>query len=369
MLDEQAVDVVDRRHGTHGRGRRAGKEHRDSSRDRHRGVAERRYRAVAGRQGVPKDLQASVLIVQHIASHSPGFLPQILAASGALPAVHPHDGEELLEGHVYVAPPDRHMLVSDGVIRLSHGPKENLSRPAIDPLFRSVALEYGPGVIGVVLTGQLDDGTAGLLAVKDRGGIAIVQDPQEATAPSMPLSAMRHIRVDHCCRLEAIGPLLAELVAMPPPGDPPNTTTMLEIEGRIAAGDFRVEDWWQLESLSSPSGLNCPDCRSALYELGDRRVLRFRCRAGHAYSAESLASGQSEARYNLLSTLFGALMEEATILRRLAEATDYASTPTVSTSRRDEAQRLQTQTVQVCDWLRSMAGLVEPEFGKDSRSR
>jgi two-component system chemotaxis response regulator CheB len=278
-----------------------------------------------------------------------------------MPAEHPADGRKLEEGRIYVAPPDRHMLVADGVVRLSHGPKENLTRPAIDPLFRSVALAYGNRAIGVILTGQLDDGTAGLLAIKDCGGIAIVQDPDEATAPSMPLSALRHITVDHRCRLQEMGPLLTRLVESPLPADPPGNKVLLAIEGRIAAGDFQLDDWWALERMSKPSGLNCPDCRSAVYEMNDQRVLRFRCRSGHAFSAESLASGQSEARYNLLSSLFGALIEESTLLKRLGEDGGQGVGGAAATQRRGEAQRLNAQTEQVCEWLRSMAGLVEPE--------
>jgi two-component system chemotaxis response regulator CheB len=133
---------------------------------------------------LPHNFSAPIFVVQHVASHSPGLLPQILSAAGPLPAVHPTNLQPIEPGRIYVAPPDRHMLVKDGVVHLSHGPKENLARPAIDPLFRSAALAYRERVIGVILTGQLNDGTAGLLAVKDRGGTAIVQEPAEATAQS-----------------------------------------------------------------------------------------------------------------------------------------------------------------------------------------
>lgn len=136
--------------------------------------------------------------------------------AGPVPAVHPKDREELKPGHIYVAPPDRHMLVVGKLVRLSHGPKENMSRPAIDPLFRTAATAYGAGAVGVVLTGQLDDGTAGLLAIKDRGGIAIVQDPHEATAASMPRRALRHVAVDHICKIAELPSLLAELAKDPP---------------------------------------------------------------------------------------------------------------------------------------------------------
>jgi two-component system chemotaxis response regulator CheB len=160
---------------------------------------------------LPADLPAPVLIVQHVASHSPGMLPQILSRAGPLPAVHPKSSTSLEPGRIYVAPPDRHMLVEKGWIRLSHGPRENFARPAIDPLFRSAAMAYGPAAVGVVLTGQLDDGTAGLLAIKDRGGVTIVQDPQEATAASMPRSAMRHVQVYQFCRFSEIARMFTYL--------------------------------------------------------------------------------------------------------------------------------------------------------------
>jgi two-component system, chemotaxis family, protein-glutamate methylesterase/glutaminase len=157
-------------------------------------------------------------------------------------------------------------------------PHENLARPAIDPLFRSAAVAYGPAVVAIVLTGQLDDGTSGLLAIKDRGGTTIVQDPGEATAPSMPLSAIRHVTIDYCCNLADMAALLIKLANDDlEQSAPADLDKLIEIENRIAEGIFSVDDWWGLEQMSVPSGLNCPDCRSALYELNDNRVLRFRC--------------------------------------------------------------------------------------------
>src|SRR5512138_2307666 len=149
-------------------------------------------------KALPLELPAPVLVVQHTAPTSRGFLPEILSRAGPMPAALARDREILEPGRIYVAPPDRHLIVRPGgYLHLSHGPKENRSRPAIDATFRSAALVFGAATVGVVLTGQLDDGTAGLMAVKDRGGIAIVQDPAEATAPSMPLSALRHVAIDH----------------------------------------------------------------------------------------------------------------------------------------------------------------------------
>jgi two-component system chemotaxis response regulator CheB len=164
-------------------------------------------------QRLPDDLDAAVLAVIHLPPSSPGGLPEILQRSSALPVAWAIDGEAIHAGRVYVAPPDQHLLVEDGVVRLTRAPRENHSRPAIDPLFRSAALAYGPRVIGVVLSGRLDDGTAGLGAVKERGGVAVVQDPDEATQPDMPRNALEYTDADHVVPSVQLGPLLARLAA------------------------------------------------------------------------------------------------------------------------------------------------------------
>src|SRR5579864_7798260 len=160
---------------------------------------------------LPGDLPAAVFVVLHIPAESPSLLPGILERSGPLPASQPGDNEAIRSGHIYVASPDYHLLIEQGRVRQMRGPKENRHRPAIDPLFRSAALTYGPRVVGVILTGALDDGTAGLLAVKRRGGVAIVQDPDEALYPSMPLSALENVEVDYTLPLASIGPQLEQL--------------------------------------------------------------------------------------------------------------------------------------------------------------
>jgi two-component system, chemotaxis family, protein-glutamate methylesterase/glutaminase len=165
--------------------------------------------------GLPEGFHASVFLVQHRRSTAPGLLPLILMKAGPLPASFPADFEPIERGHIYVAPPDCHMMLERGLVRLTHDPKEKHVRPAIDALFRSAAYAYGPRVVGVVLTGLLNDGTAGLWAVKDRGGTAIVQDPKGAIAPSMPQSALQNVAVDYCLPLGEIAPLLAQLASTP----------------------------------------------------------------------------------------------------------------------------------------------------------
>jgi two-component system chemotaxis response regulator CheB len=160
--------------------------------------------------GLPRDIPAALFVVQHI-GRSTSRLPEILARSGPLPAVHAAQGDAVLPGKIYVAPPDHHLLLAEGFTRLTRGPRENWVRPAIDPLFRSAAAVYGPNVIGVVLTGGLNDGTAGLHAIRARGGIAVVQHPADATCPEMPASALRHAGADFCVPLREIPRLLSDL--------------------------------------------------------------------------------------------------------------------------------------------------------------
>ena len=160
---------------------------------------------------LPDDFAAAVLVVLHVGAHN-SVLPWLLNQRGPLPACHPRDGDPIRPGHIYVAPPDHHLLVEPGRVRLVRGPRENWARPAVDPLFRSAARAYGPGVVGVILTGGLNDGTAGLFEIKRRGGLAVVQDPADAISPGMPRSALRHVVVDHCLPLRNIPALLAELV-------------------------------------------------------------------------------------------------------------------------------------------------------------
>lgn len=160
---------------------------------------------------LPADINAAIFIVQHLSANSPSFLPEILGDVGSLPVVHPADEEQFQTRKIYVAPPDYHLLIARGHVRVMRGPQENRFRPAIDALFRSAARTYGPRVLGVVLTGYLDDGTVGLQAIKKHGGVVIVQDPGEAEYPSMPRSALRHVEVDHCPALSEIPALLFRL--------------------------------------------------------------------------------------------------------------------------------------------------------------
>ncbi|NML18198.1 chemotaxis protein CheB [Azohydromonas caseinilytica] len=308
---------------------------------------------------LPKDLPAPVLIAQHSSPQSPGFLPEILSRAGPLPAAHAREGEIMAPGHIYVAPPDRHLLLrKEGRLHLSQGPRENNARPAVDATFRSVALACGPAAVGVVLTGFLDDGTAGLLTIKDCGGVAVVQDPDEALAPSMPRSALRHVSVDHCCTIEVMASRLAEL-ARDAPAQRHDGCDLVQarFENALAEGRLGPPERELFDRLAQAAGLNCPDCRSALYELQDCRLTRFRCRCGHAFSAHTLLSRQAQVRADLLASLLGALIEESGLARRLAleDCSSNADARPVQ-ALFERADRLDGYAARLAEWIDTPVG-------------
>ena len=268
--------------------------------------------------GLPKDLPASVFVVIHTSPESPGVMAGILARAGALPAMNAVDGERIEPGRIYVAPPDQHLIIEPNRVRLTRGPKENRFRPAVDPLFRSAAQVYGPRVIGVILTGNLDDGTAGLWAVKQLGGTSVVQDPQEAFAPSMPRSAMRYARVDHCLPLSEIAPLLVRLTSTPIEEEGAyEVPDEMEIEVRIAKEDTALDAG--VLKLGEPSNYACPECHGVLLQLNEEKRIRFRCHTGHAYSVDSLLAEITEGVEDSLWTAIRSLEESVLLLRHMTE--------------------------------------------------
>lgn len=267
---------------------------------------------------LPADLPSAIFVALHIPAHSPSLLPQILNRHGRLPASHPADGEAIRPGRIYIAPPDHHLLLEPDRIRLIRGPRENGHRPAVDPMFRSAALAYGPRVVGVVLTGTLDDGTAGLAAIRQRGGVTVVQDPAEAQYSGMPMSALESLPVDYTLPLAGIAGLLTRLGQ--DPIDEPEGTPLpdnFEAETRTAAFDLAaIEDD---DRPGQPSGFACPDCGGTLWELHDGELVRFRCRVGHAWSANGLVAEQSNGVETALWTALRALEERAALCSRVAE--------------------------------------------------
>jgi two-component system, chemotaxis family, protein-glutamate methylesterase/glutaminase len=236
---------------------------------------------------LPPDFPAAIFIVWHISPDYPSLLPQILARSTVLPVAHAINNEPICIGRIYVAPPDRHLLVEPKVVRLSRGPRENRFRPAVDVLFRSAAWSYGRRVIGVVLSGSLDDGAAGLYAIKERGGIAVVQDPFDAIHPSMPRAAMKAVRVDRCVPIIEMGALLVQLVNQEIPEQKENPVSEeMDIEVGVAREDSGLE--LGIMELGNLSPFTCPECHGVLLQLKEGNLVRFRCHTGHAYSLNTL---------------------------------------------------------------------------------
>lgn len=266
---------------------------------------------------LPADFPAAMFIVQHMSPEAKSVLPEILARAGPLPVSSASDNEEIQLGHIYVAPPNCHLLVEPEQVRVVRGPRENRHRPSVDVLFRSAAWAFGPRVVGVVLTGYLDDGTAGLWAIKTCGGVTVVQDPFDALHQAMPESAAKAVDVDYSLPVSQIAPLLVQLAHEPI--DPLRefarpSTIKTEIE--FAKMDRDITD---MNTLGTLSPFTCPACRGALWELQDGDILRYRCHTGHAYSKESLLSDQTTAVEDALYAALRAVEEKSTALRRLSE--------------------------------------------------
>jgi two-component system, chemotaxis family, protein-glutamate methylesterase/glutaminase len=289
--------------------------------------------------GLPKDLPAAVFVSLHFPPRGVSVLPQILSRAGPLPALHAADGQRIERGHVYVAAPDRHLMLSArGVVRLIRGPTENGARPAIDPMFRSAAVAYGPRVIGIVITGNLDDGTAGLLAIKRRKGIAVVQDPHDAVFPSMPASAIAHVATDHIVRLDEIPSLISHLVREPidvsqevtVPDDAPR-------ENAYSAFDLDVIEDPDLHPGSS-STFACPDCGGVLWEIKDGDLLRFRCRVGHGWTSDGLLDRQHATLEAALWSGLRALEESVALSEQMAQRIERRGNSPIAARYRESAE-------------------------------
>jgi len=289
---------------------------------------------------LPSDFGAPICVVLHIGAHK-SFLPEILSAAGALPAVHGSDGQRLEPGRIYVAPSDQHMRVDGDLVRVVRGPKEHHWRPAIDPLFRSAARSFGARTIGVVLTGLLDDGTAGMQAIRAYDGTCIVQDPAEAAAASMPASVLKHVAVDHCIRLDDMGPLLSRLVKEPfvetPPMSSTNRTTH-EDDISLGAGDVMEH----LRAIGSPSTFTCPDCSGTLWQVAGVAPQRYLCHTGHAFSLQSLLGTQSSQTDAALWSAIRALQEKRELLLRAASVARAEGDGGRAETLRDKAALLDT---------------------------
>jgi two-component system, chemotaxis family, protein-glutamate methylesterase/glutaminase len=265
---------------------------------------------------LPADLPAAVLVAIHRTPEGPDLLAEILENLGSLPTVMAEEGQRLERGRIYVAPPDRHLLVEHDHLHVRRGPRENRARPAIDPLFRSAAVCCSTRVIGVLLSGMLNDGTSGLRAIKRCGGLTVVQDPRSAAFPDMPRHALAHVAVDHIVPLARLAPVLSELATSPRPPLLATVPEEIRIEALIPAQELTVmHDHHPFGPLST---LACPDCHGSMVEIREGDLLRFRCHSGHAFTLETLRLAQGEAWERTLYAAMRAQQGQAMLAGRLA---------------------------------------------------
>lgn len=270
--------------------------------------------------GLPAALPAAVCVVLHIAPSSPSALAQILGRAGPLPCRPAEDRDPLREGTIMVAPPDHHLVVEDGVVRLSVGPRENGHRPSVDVLFRSAAAVWHERVIGVILSGTRDDGAAGLAAIKAGGGATIVQDPDEAMYPGMPSSALAHVAVDAVVPSALIAQTVCAMVRGEDPGPGTgNGETVRASEGKTVTSV-------------------CPECGGVLTEEHPAGVPQWECHVGHRYSSRSLADAQGVRVEQALWTAVRMLRDRSALLKRMADHAEARQQPRSARRFRNQAR-------------------------------
>jgi two-component system chemotaxis response regulator CheB len=267
-------------------------------------------RAVVG--ALPADLPAAVLVVVHLQSGAESALPKVLARSSPLPARHPREGDPLDPGEILVAPPDHHMVVRDSRVHLSRGPRVNRQRPAVDALFRSAATTYGPGVVAVVLSGALDDGTLGAAVVAANDGVVLVQDPDEARVSSMPRAVLGAVRRARALPTADLAAAVVDLVRRSPEEDRPAPR---EQEGSTAMAGGPTET----TQLGVPAAVGCPECQGGMFESSADGALTYTCHVGHTWSAQTLLDAERQTVEGAIYNAASKLLEMAAVHRRLAK--------------------------------------------------
>lgn len=294
---------------------------------------------------IQPDFPAAILIALHLPEGIRSMLPQILERAGNLPAGQARDGDPIEPGRIYVAPAGFHLTVVRGRMVVTRGAREHGHRPAIDPLFRSAAVAFGRRAVGVILSGSLHDGTVGLREIKRAGGLAIVQDPNDTEWPSMPLSALHHVNIDHIAPASQIGMLLQELAMMPSK----SAASMPDRHENVAKDELRELTMHEGERdhPGDPSPYSCPECGGVLWELRDTELIRFRCRVGHAYTSETLTTEQALTVEHALWSALRALEEHAAVRRRMAERARLSGNTMTAERYTQRAHELDAQAEQV----------------------
>ncbi len=294
---------------------------------------------------LPSDLNAAVCIVLHVSPGSPSALASILARAGPLPCRPARDGERLEPGQILVAPPDHHLVVDDRRVRVTVGPRENGCRPAVDVLFRSAAATGDGRVVGVVLSGTRDDGSAGLAAIKANGGAAIVQDPEDALYGGMPASALVHVAVDAVVASERVAATVAAMVSGSFSPEPPHDST----DRSTGNPGGEAGEGPQMTTV-------CPECGGVLSERPGASITQWECRVGHRYSPESLGDAQAEDVEAALWAAVRILEDRVALLRRMAQQADSREQTRTARSFRRRADSAAAQAELVRDVLSSAAG-------------
>jgi len=270
---------------------------------------------------LPPQFDSSIFIVQHTSPYSKSQLPVILSRCTSMKVMHAKDGEKIRSGQIYVAPPDHHLILEEGRLVVKKGPKENRFRPSIDTLFRSAAYVYGSRVIGIVLSGLLNDGTSGLWAIKRLGGTTIIQDPADAIFPEMPENALEYVEVDHIEPVSKMSDLLQALTAHEPPATPEITAEemkLMKTEVVIASRDNAFE--MGIMHMGEISPFTCPECHGALISLKEGKAVRYRCHTGHAFSASTLLAGVTTTVEESLWNAMRALEETTMLLEQIGNS-------------------------------------------------
>jgi two-component system chemotaxis response regulator CheB len=320
-------------------------------------------------KGLPRDLAASLFVVVHVPPYAPSMLPQILGRAGPLTVCHARDGEAIQPHHIYVAPPDKHIILEPGRMLVRRGPKENRFRPSIDALFRSAAYVYGPRVIGVVLSGVLDDGTSGLWSIKRLGGTVIVQAPEDAMHPEMPENAMEHVEIDHVSRASDLGPLLSRLADERAPTElrvDDEHLRRLALEVEIAADDGAFDKG--IMKWGDMAAFTCPECHGALVRLEEGTWLRFRCHTGHAFTPSTLLAGITESVEQSLWQAMRAVEEQAMLLDHVAKHLRDTGQTGRAAQFASKAQQARDQARVIHDSLPEHEQLSEDSAPADARS-
>jgi two-component system chemotaxis response regulator CheB len=309
-------------------------------------------------KNMPPEFPAAILVTIHLPSQSKPTLHELLERSGPLPARFVKDGERLRKGQIHIAPPDRHLLIEGETVVLGAGPRENNTRPSIDPMLRSVAVCCGSRAVGVVLTGTLSDGASGLWALQRCGGITVVQDPSDAAFADMPLSALNRLRPDHVVALAAMPALLTSLASQAA-GAPMPAPESIKFEVGIAMG--RPSSIHDMDRTGRRSPLACPDCHGVMWEIDEGELVRYRCHVGHTYTAETMSLALDENLRRGLASAFRALEERRELARKLGAQAERNAQHMLAASWSRRAQDFEKELTVVRNAIRRLDDIAARE--------